>query len=53
MASLEEGVLVVVVDAAELNTTEVLLQIGKAHEECTIVLVRPASLLLGIRSPTI
>ena len=39
MASLEEGILIVVVDTAELDTAEVLNQILLTHEECAVILV--------------
>ena len=39
MASLKEGILIVVVDTAELDTAEVLNQILLTHEECAVILV--------------
>ena len=53
MACLEEGVLVVIVDAAELEATEVLLQIRYAHEEGTIVFVGPIGLFLRRGGPAV
>jgi len=46
MAGLEERVLVVIVDAAELDSAKVLQQIFLTHEEGTVICVRPSSLLL-------
>ena len=53
MFRLEERVLVVVVDAAHLDTTEVLDQIFLAHEERAIIGVAPASGFLGLISPAV
>ena len=53
MTSLEEGVLVVVIDSAELNSAEVLNQVLLAHEEGAIVKVCPASYALGFVSPAV
>ena len=39
MASLEEGILIVVVDTAELDTAEVLNQILLTHEESAIIFI--------------
>ena len=39
MAGLEEGVMVVVIDAAELDAAEVLEQVLLTHEEGTIIFV--------------
>ena len=39
MASLEEGILIVVVDTAELDAAEVLNQILLTHEECSVILI--------------
>ena len=46
MAGLEESVLIVVVDAAELDAAEVFEQVLLAHEEGAIISVCPPSLLL-------
>ena len=53
MASLEEGVLVVVVETAELNPAEVLLEILFAHEEGTIVSIGPSCGLLRLSCPAV
>ena len=53
MARLEEGVPVVVVDAAQLDAAEVLDQIFLAHEEGTIVGVAPPGHSLGLVGPAV
>ena len=53
MARLEEGVLVVVVETAELNPAEVLLEILFAHEEGTIVSIGPSCGLLRLSCPAV
>ena len=51
MACLEGAILIVVVDAAELDSAEVLRQILLAHEEGTIISISPTSLLLRLCRP--
>ena len=53
MAGLEEGILVVVVNAAKLNSAEVLNKILLAHEEGTIISIRPASDTLRFVCPLV
>ena len=53
MASLEESVLIVVVDAAELDAAEVLNQILLTHEECSVICIRPPSSPLGCVCPAV
>ena len=53
MAGLEEGVLVVVVDTAELDSAEILSHILVAHEERTIISISPASLSLALFCPAV
>ena len=53
MASLEEGILVVVDAAAELASAEVFDEILLAHEEGTVFFIGPASLLLRLGCPAV
>ena len=53
MARLEERVLVVVVDAADLNPAEVFDQVLLAHEEGTVVGVGPAGKSFGLVRPAV
>jgi len=39
MTGLEERILVIIVDTAELDSTKVLLEILFTHEECTIIFI--------------
>ena len=53
MTSLEECILISVVDTAELDTAEVLNQILLTHEESSVVFIRPPSSLLGCIGPAV
>ena len=53
MASLKKCILIVVVDAAKLDTAEVLNQILLAHEEGAVILIRPACSSLGSICPAV
>lgn len=53
VACLQRGVLIIVIDAADLDTAEVFAQIFDCHKECAVFFVGPAGKFLAFGSPAV